>query len=200
MSEEAGVGGMRAEVESALARRAPRVVPEEEAARRAAVTLLLRPRDAGPAVLLVHRADVDGDPWSGHVALPGGTSEPGDRDLLETARRELLEETGLSLSRRQYLGALDDIHPRTRALPSIAVTPFVAWRDGPAPVRANPEVQAHIWVPFSALRDPACRSELRLGREGLELRFPTIEFEGYTIWGMTFEIISGLLARLDERR
>ncbi len=191
---------VRAEVEDALARRAPRVVPEEEAVRRAAVTLLLRPGDAGPVALFVHRADVDGDPWSGHVALPGGTTEPGDRDLLETARRELFEETGLSISRHQYLGALDDIHPRSRALPSIAVTPFVAWREGPAPIRANPEVQAHIWVPFTVLRERAYRSELRLGREGLELRFPTIEFEGYTIWGMTYEIIAGFLARLDDRR
>ena len=41
--------------------------------RRAAVALILRdPGDASLEFLLIKRADYEGDPWSGHVALPGG--------------------------------------------------------------------------------------------------------------------------------
>ena len=43
----------------------------------------------GVEVLLTRRVSRDGDPWSGHVALPGGVEAPGDVDLVDTARREL---------------------------------------------------------------------------------------------------------------
>ena len=68
-------------------------------ARRAAVALVLRgPGDAsgdgaeGPIELLfVKRAEWEGDPWSGHVAFPGGRHEPQDETLWDTAARETHE-------------------------------------------------------------------------------------------------------------
>ena len=55
--------------------------------REAAVSLLIRPRDQ-LEILLIKRALHDTDPWSGHVALPGGRRDDTDADLLETAVRE----------------------------------------------------------------------------------------------------------------
>src|SRR5258706_13265424 len=83
-----------------------------EQARRAAVALVLSPSLAdAPALslLLVRRAERDGDPWSGHMALPGGHAHPSDVDLLHTARRETLEEVGIDLTDAELLGRLDEV-------------------------------------------------------------------------------------------
>ncbi|MEP6687797.1 MAG: NUDIX domain-containing protein, partial [Gemmatimonadales bacterium] len=77
------------------------------------------------AVLLIRRADRAGDPWSGHMALPGGRREETDPDLVATAVRETFEEVGLSLAPADLLGSLDDVVPRTPVLPPIAVRPYV---------------------------------------------------------------------------
>ncbi|MCA9764471.1 MAG: NUDIX domain-containing protein, partial [Gemmatimonadetes bacterium] len=72
-----------------LGSRTPREV-HDPLRRQAAVALLLVP--APDRLLLIRRADRLGDPWSGHLALPGGRQEPADASLLETAIRETAEE------------------------------------------------------------------------------------------------------------
>jgi 8-oxo-dGTP pyrophosphatase MutT (NUDIX family) len=183
------------EVRSALAERAAERIPEADCGMRAAVTLILRDgegEDPGVEALFVRRARVEGDPWSGHVALPGGRADPEDADLLDTARRETLEETGLVLERRHCLGRLAEIHPRSPHLPPICVTPFVAWLPGRQEVTLNHELTGHAWIPVSALADPRYRSTLV--RETPSPReFPTIDYEGNVIWGLTFAILEDFL-------
>ena len=173
-------------------------IPETDCQVRAAVTLILRP-SAGeggePEALFVRRAEVAGDPWSGHVALPGGRRDPDDADLLDTARRETLEETGLRLERDDHLGRLAEIHPRSLHLPSICVTPFVAWLAGHQEVQLNHELTGHLWIPVPALSDPEHRCVLV--REAPTVReFPAIDYEGNVIWGLTFAILENFLAVL----
>jgi len=182
---------------SALENRPADCIPETECEFRAAVTLILRPSDGrgGPEGLFVRRSEVAGDPWSGHVALPGGRREPDDADLLDTARRETLEETGLRLEREDYLGRLGEIHPLSKRLPSICVTPFVAWMAAHQEVRVNHELTGHVWVPVSALSDPAYRSTLVREPPSPRER-PAIDFEGDVIWGLTLGIVEDFLAAL----
>jgi len=58
--------------------------------RQAAVAMILRDAGPVPEVLFIERASHPGDPWSGHMAFPGGRVDPGDSDplpsLLEPAR------------------------------------------------------------------------------------------------------------------
>src|SRR5688500_1599108 len=58
-----------------------------EARRWAAVAAVLRRGPLDTELLLIRRAERDGDPWSGHMALPGGHRQPEDSDLLATALR-----------------------------------------------------------------------------------------------------------------
>jgi 8-oxo-dGTP pyrophosphatase MutT (NUDIX family) len=179
----------------ALVKRPADRIPETECSTRAAVTLILRaPKGSGeaPEALFVRRAEVEGDPWSGHVALPGGRRDPVDMDLLDTARRETLEETGIRLERADYLGRLGEIHPRSRHLPSICVTPFVAWLDGDQEILVNHELTDHVWIPVPTLRDPEFRSTLRLEEPAVR-EFPSIDYEGHVIWGLTFAILEDFL-------
>jgi 8-oxo-dGTP pyrophosphatase MutT (NUDIX family) len=180
---------------ASLADREPDAIPETECDLRAAVTLILRSpgeEGGGPEVLFVRRATVEGDPWSGHVALPGGRMDPEDEDLLETARRETREETALELPRADHLGRLRELHPRSRHLPSICVTPFVAWLPSPQDVHLNHELTGHAWIPVAALADPVYRTQLV--RESPTRRvFPAIEYGDDVIWGLTFAILEDFL-------
>src|SRR6476660_2826936 len=111
-----------------LAARTGRMLELEGAARYAAIALVLRSSTGGePELLMIKRAEVERDPWSGHVACPGGRMDPTDPDLQFTAVRETWEETGIDLARDgRILGTLDDISPRTPALPPLIIRPFVA--------------------------------------------------------------------------
>lgn len=219
--------GLRERLAAVLRRRDRRRVPEEACEARAAVTLVLRPDSpagdadrearpevagggekagrradagsgAGVSVLFVQRAEADGDPWSGHMALPGGRREPADPDLTATAIRETREETALRLREADVLGRLSDVVPASPHLPAIAITPFVVWYEGQGEVRASREIRDHVWIPLEALASPDHRSVLRLQREGASVAFPAIEYRGYTVWGITFEIIADFLRLLRE--
>lgn len=187
-----------------LAGHRPESIPEDEADRRAAVALVLRPPAGGSGrvgdliALFIERAEAEGDPWSGHVGLPGGRAEPPDRDLAETARRETREETGIRLSAGDLLGRLADLHPRSPHLPSVAITPYVARHLGDPAVRPSREVQGHLWVPVRELWAPANRSRLVVEREGRRREFPTIEVGDHTIWGLTHEVVRRFLALTGE--
>jgi 8-oxo-dGTP pyrophosphatase MutT (NUDIX family) len=192
-------GGLdaRTSIEAALGAHRPTIVGDGEADQRAAVMLVLR--QAGQVdALFVRRAEAERDPWSGHMALPGGRADPEDPDLVHTALRELREETGLEIPPRRVLGRLDDVHPSSRQLPSIAVTPFVSWLDVEARIEPNPEIQDHIWIPLAVLRDPEHQSELRVRTKDADRVFPTIEYRDYTIWGLTLRIIHSFLAVIGQ--
>src|SRR6186713_2279177 len=114
---------------------------ELEQPRRAAVALVLAPSSAGEAtlsLLLVRRSEREGDPWSGHMALPGGHAHPEDADLLHTARRETLEEVGVDLAGAELLGQLDDVSPMRSS--DMAVRPFVFWAPFQQPATLSAEV------------------------------------------------------------
>ena len=86
----------------------------------AAVAVLIRPDGA---VLFIQRAEYEGDPWSGHMALPGGRIDPGDDGAEAAARREVHEEVGVDLATATLLGELDqvaspDLAPRVCVSPS----------------------------------------------------------------------------------
>lgn len=163
--------------------------------REAAVALLVRPRES-LELLLIRRAEMHGDPWSGHVALPGGRRDDGDDDLLVTACREAEEEIGVPLHRiGTFVGALDEITPATPLLPPIVIAPFVMAVPPGTSAHPDPrEVQAAIWVPIDALRQTSALSEVAIELPTGRGRFPSLVYEDYVIWGLTFRILEQFLS------
>ncbi len=190
----AGAHPVLARVARALAMRTPRLAERDEPFREAAVALILRP---GPAdggaleLLLIRRAVRAGDPWSGQIGLPGGGASPGDGSLEATALRETIEEVGLDFrAYGQVLGALDELRPRTPALPPIVVRPYVVAVESPPPLVLSDEVADYRWVSLDALFAPETRVETSVEVRDLRLRVPAFLVGDYTVWGMTERILT----------
>jgi 8-oxo-dGTP pyrophosphatase MutT (NUDIX family) len=146
---------------------------------------------------MIKRAEHESDPWSGHVACPGGRKEPGDRDLEQTAIRETWEETGVDLGRAgRILGTLDDLSPRTPVLPPIVIRPFVAAVPARVELIQSPEVAAAFWVPLTALRTTASWGTGTVTVRGVQRTVPTFTHGEYLVWGLTERVLKQLLARL----
>ena len=160
----------------------------ETRGRQAAVALLLRERDEGLELLVIKRAEKEEDPWSGHMALPGGGREPGDDTAYDTARRETMEEIGIDIAEGKFLGRLDDMGPRSAGR-QLTVSPLVVAIDA-EPERLDPrEVDEAFWVPLS-----------HLVNEHVEIpdfpgSWPAFTYKDrYVIWGLTHRILTQLQA------
>jgi len=168
--------------------------------RDAAVAVIFRiARDDALELLMIERARYAGDPWSGHIAFPGGRSEPADVSLLATALRETREEIGVDLAADgRILGALTRLLPMTPRLPPIAIAPFVAVLARDVPLALSEEVAGAFWVPLSTLQraDVSCDVEITVG--GALRTVHAFVHGRYTIWGLTERIICDLLARLES--
>ena len=183
----------------AMARRPPALVELDDIARRAAVALLVRldeTREPGvPQLLMIKRATFEGDPWSGHVALPGGRREPADPTLERTVIRETWEETAIDLDRDgRLLGCLDELEPRTPVLPPIIITPFVGLVRFDVDIVASPEVAEWFWVDVAALRDPEVSREVVLELATGPRAVMSFQHGEHTIWGLTERILRQFLS------
>ena len=172
---------------------APGVVPDT--ARRAAVALLLRFDGTDAEVLLLKRAEREGDRWSGHIGLPGGHAVAADADLFATALRETREEVGIDLKRAaRPLGRLERIEAKPRGpFVPLWIDPFVFSALSPVTPRAGPEVVETFWFPLERARSGELSSTHVYRREEHELVRPCWCFEGHVVWGLTYEILSRLL-------
>ena len=156
----------------------------------AAVALILR-ASAELEVLLIKRTESERDPWSGHVALPGGRRDAEDANLTQTAIRETAEETGMELSSCGWpLGRLERVVPSHPGLPPITITPYVF--GVPEGIEANAdsaEVDRVLWVARSVLFDPKTRGTTTIQLPEGPGDFPCYWVDGHAIWGLTFRIL-----------
>jgi 8-oxo-dGTP pyrophosphatase MutT (NUDIX family) len=163
----------------------------------AAVALIVAPPES---LLLIQRAERQGDPWSGHMALPGGRRDAVDQDLLATAIRESSEEVGISISREMLIGALPDVVPRTPTLPPIAVRPFLLAVPSRPALVLNSEVASATWVSLDDLVRPEAHGQVNVDIQGSRREVSAFLLEAGVVWGLTERILSGLVRHLTEVR
>lgn len=184
----------------ALSARPGRTVAVEPGMRRAAILLALRARaDDDLELLLIKRSDFEGDPWSGHIACPGGRMEPEDRDLSMTAVRETLEETGVDVAADgRVLGYLDELSPRNAHLPPLVIRPYVALVRADVRVTPSREVADAFWVSLAALRSSDAWGRGQVIMRGADRTVDVFRHGDYTVWGLTERVLRQFLDYLGE--
>jgi 8-oxo-dGTP pyrophosphatase MutT (NUDIX family) len=156
----------------------------------ASVMLCLREGVRGTEILLCRRAQRAGDPWSGHVGLPGGRVEPDDPDPLVAAARETREEVGFDPRvAGTVLGMLEPLRPRTFP---ILIGAYVAHITEPVELVLSEEMVSAWWTPFADLE--------RISAEVPEAptrvsawRLPHDDAADVVLWGITYRLLDRLL-------
>lgn len=183
-----------------LGRYKARRLPGRQWVARCGVVLLLadhdsRGRPIAPALLMMQRAQRIGDPWSGHVAFPGGRVDPSDASTPAAALRELHEETGFDAALGlEHIGRLSDRltreHGRVRPM---VVSPYV-YRTRRAVV-LQPGIEAAVlwWVPLPQLQTPERRSTLTWRVAGVPLPLPCVELDKGRLWGLSLTMADEML-------
>ena len=187
------------EVIEDIARRLALYQPAELPAggrRPAAVLLPLYEHRSELYVVFTRRAD-NLEHHSGQISFPGGSFEPDDPDLRQTALRESWEEIGIAPDHVEVLGRIDDHVTGT----GFHITPFVGRLDptySPYPWRpVEAEVAEIIEAPLAHLADPANREMVvREVRGGLVMR-DAYRFGEHIIWGATAAMLTNFLAVID---
>ncbi|MBI4502782.1 MAG: CoA pyrophosphatase [Gemmatimonadetes bacterium] len=168
---------------------------DDPAAAQAAVALVVVPAAGDLDVLFIRRAEMPGDPWSGHIALPGGRRHSADEDLRETATREAREEVGVTLTPGDFVAELDEVTPRSRVLRPIVVRPYLFGLGHRPDLSLSSEVADWLWVPLTVL----CRSrgEAVVEVQGSSLRVPAFTIGSTVVWGLTERIVNHFINLLD---
>jgi 8-oxo-dGTP pyrophosphatase MutT (NUDIX family) len=125
----------------------------------------------------------------GQICFPGGSRDPGDRDLLGTALREAEEELGIRGSDVELLGAME----RVPTVTGFCIQPYVA--------RIPPDARFHLDAfevaetfdaPLSAFTDFSRYRAAGTTFLGKPYMVYFLDYDRFTIWGATARILHSL--------
>lgn len=163
--------------------------------REAAVLLVLYPRDGEPWIVFTRRTERVAD-HKGQISFPGGSKEPEDRSLVETALRETREELGVDPGTLRVVASLA---PVFTVATRYVIAPFVAYTSARPPIEPDPfEVAEVIDVPIRALLDPKTRRVEIWDSHGVPREVYFYDYGEHVIWGATARILKQLLDTYDD--
>jgi 8-oxo-dGTP pyrophosphatase MutT (NUDIX family) len=172
-----------------------RVPPPGADSRQAAVLVPVLAEPEGlRLVYTVRKADLQDH--AGQISFPGGSMDPSDGSLLETALREAEEEIDLSRDLVEVVGELEEMYIPPS---NFRVSPFVGLLPpGAEMVIAPDEVEEIFTVSLNELMAPETFRRALWRRDGRDYEVPVFSVEGSRreIWGATAAMTAALLARL----
>jgi 8-oxo-dGTP pyrophosphatase MutT (NUDIX family) len=167
-------------------------------ARKAAVLMLIFPKNGEWHLILTERTGNENDPHSKQISFPGGSAEAADVDLAATALRETHEEIGVEPSVIQLIGAMTDVYI---PVSNFHVQPFLAWTNAPPQYQPQEtEVKTVIETPLSVLKNEANWKvkDIRVSAQYDLKNVPYFDVFGNAVWGATAMMISELLEMLRD--
>jgi 8-oxo-dGTP pyrophosphatase MutT (NUDIX family) len=163
----------------------------------AAVALVLREAPDDLEALFIRRADHENDPWSGHLAFPGGRIDPEDVDGRAAAERETLEEVALDLSGARRLGRLSDVLGHAE---SIRVSAFVYAIEGDPRLEPNYEIREVFWSPLGDCADPERQAPREFRYLDQAMTLPTVRLlddeRAPVLWGITYKFMDDFMTKI----
>jgi len=133
----------------------------------------------------------------GQISFPGGKREAEDQDLIETAIREMEEEVGVRVPRKNVLGSLSEIYiPPSNSL----VTPIIGYLNNkPNYTLAPDEVERVLDIKMEDLANPAYkRAKKVILTNGEYFEMPAFAVSDVFIWGGTARMIMEMNKLLEE--
>ncbi len=125
----------------------------------------------------------------GQVCFPGGSRDPGDRDLLATALRESEEELGIRSEDVDLLGALEPVPTVT----GFFIQPFIARIPAGSRFHLDEfEIAETFDVPLSAVTDLSRYRAAETTFLGKPYHVYFLDYGRRTIWGATARILHDL--------
>ena len=125
---------------------------------------------------------------AGQIAFPGGQFELKDKDLMETALREAVEEIGINAGQVEIIGRLSPIYVKVS---NFFIQPFIGWSPIiPAfQIDTNEVTGIHI-IPVDDFVNPETLQSQKVDTALGFNEFPGYLIDDIFIWGATAMILS----------
>ncbi len=147
--------------------------------------------------LFIKRVVSPTDPWSGHIAFPGGRRKEGDRDILDTIYREVLEEVSIDLrSDAELIYRLPPTFPGN--MPELKVHPYVFRLTRDVDIKPGMEVERFYWISLMDLSIESVLMDTHRGKRMVEAYVYRGSGEHVVIWGMTKRILDSMFSHMDR--
>jgi 8-oxo-dGTP pyrophosphatase MutT (NUDIX family) len=178
-------------VKSALQERTHRKIGPSDH-KEAAVLILLFEKNNSPHVLVTKRSEKVAV-HKGQMSLPGGSIDPTDKDITETALRETEEETGIHRSKIEILGRFDDYITIT----GFHIASFVGYTGYPVDYTFNAdEIVDHVEVPLETFTMHEGVDFDKYNYRGTDIISYRYIFNGNTIWGLTSMMLTDFVQKI----
>ncbi|MXZ55639.1 MAG: CoA pyrophosphatase [Gammaproteobacteria bacterium] len=176
----------------------PKPIPANS--RRAGVALILRALGKNLSVLFIQRALREEDPWSGHIAFPGGHYDLSDTDVLHTVVRETKEEVGITLTFSDCVTQLPVEKPYTSdQRTDLVVLPYVFALTYEPELYLNHEVSEVIWVPLNRLISGELITNETVNFNSKEYQLPGFRLnDRHFVWGLTYRVLQRFCSIIDQ--
>jgi 8-oxo-dGTP pyrophosphatase MutT (NUDIX family) len=160
--------------------------------RKAAVLICFYPDHHHNIRLVLIKRNVYDGVHSGQISFPGGKYEQEDTDLVQTALREAMEETGIDRHKVELIGKLSTIYIPPS---NYVVQPVLGWLSNePEFVPEAAEVSEILRIPLSEFSNPGNVQEKEIiHRNSQKMMVPCYYIQGHIIWGATAMMLSEMI-------
>lgn len=162
---------------------------QEKQFKFASVMIIIHFTTGDPHIILIKRTKVLKN-HAGEISFPGGNFTQMDVNMLQTAIREIDEELGIKINRKQVIGGLN----AERTLTSrYIIYPYVTLLDKiPKIVVTNYEVEKIIDAPLISLLKSR-ESDVKHQQEYSISQLPKFTYNNEVVWGATARILDQLV-------
>ena len=127
----------------------------------------------------------------GEIAFPGGKISNEDEDLLDTAIRETLEETGIKVKRNEIIGQLK---PVTTLNSGFTILPFICILHEIKNLIPNSEVDEFLEIPLMPFLQTLAEDSDPKHNSIQEMH--ELRFKNHIIWGASARMLKQITAKL----